>query len=84
MSEPKYTLKQFTNLNRGVNQLDFLVYLEDKGILTLNKQTLREHKDGLLDFIDTLIKDWKEYQEYEFNEIKQAEIERGIKCLTEL
>ena len=76
MAESQYTLRQFTNLNKGVNQLDFLVYLENEGILTLNKQKLKENKDRLLDFIDSLIKNWKEHQEYEFNEIRQAEIER--------
>ncbi len=76
MAESQYTLRQFTNLNKGVNQLDFLVYLENEGLLTLNKQKLKENKDRLLDFIDSLIKNWKEHQEYEFNEIRQAEIER--------
>ena len=83
MSEPQYTLKQFTDLNRSVNQLDFLIYLENDGIVTLNRKVLKEHKDSLIDFMNKLIKNWKETQEYEFEEILKAEQERKMKCLTE-
>ena len=76
MSEPKYTLKQFTDLNKGVNLLDFLIYLDNKRIVSLNKEELRSHKDNLLPFINELIKEWKVSQQYEFEEIQKAEEER--------
>lgn len=63
--------KQYTDLNRSSNQLDFLLYLEDTDVLTINKSILKDHKEGLIDFMNQLIVQWKELQEFEFTEVQK-------------
>ena len=59
----------YTDLNHWSSLLDMLLYLENRKVLNLNRNTLKNNSENLCKYIEGLISDWKKAQEQEYREL---------------
>lgn len=59
----------YTDLNHWSSLLDMLLYLENRKVLNLNRDTLKNNSKNLRGYIEGLIGDWKKAQEQEYREL---------------